>query len=497
MNKIPLQLDLSPTFPNIYGNLDYRDFRDTLIKIDEILVKSGFEDKLISEILDQYLIENELNPTKYYNNKRSLFDYKRLRYALRCNIARHLTGESYRLFSIRLTDSELLQWFTGINVFGDRKAASKSSLERYEKMFDEKLVAHEIHKWMADLGNSNKAIAAGLYEEVSYKSVFVDTTCVKAHIHFPVDWVLLRDAVRSLLSSIKIIRAQGLKRRMIEPKLFLKQINKLSMAMSLVGRKKDSKRQRKTILRSMKKLTCCILRHGKRYRDLLDACWQETDWSYLQALQVIHRIDAILKQVPAAIKQAHERIIGGRLVPAENKILSLYDRDAHVIVRGKIGSEVEFGQGLILAEQTDGLIIDWHLFKNQPPADGRLLQPALERIKYYYGSIEHYCSDRGFNSQSNDGYLKANNIYNATCPRDPEQLKRKLKDPIFISLQTRRSQTEARVGIFKNVFLGSPLRSRKITYKRQAINWCVLTHNLWVLSRKALDIERAALQKAA
>lgn len=237
--------------------------------------------------------------------------------------------------------------------------------------------------------------------------------------------------------------------------------------------------------------------HGKRYRNLLDACWQETAWSYPQALQVIHRIDAIFKQVPTAIKQAHERIIGGRLVPAENKILSLYDRDAHVIVRGKLGSEVEFGQGLILAEQADGLIIDWYLFKNQPPADGRLLQPALERMKYYYGSIDRYCSDRGFNNQNNDNYLKVNNIYNATCPRDSGQLKRKLKDPIFLSLQTRRSQTEARVGIFKNVFLGSPLRSRKTAYKRQAINWCVLTHNLWVLSHKALDIERAALQKAA
>lgn len=104
MNKIPLQLDLSPVISNIYGNLDYREFRDTLIKIDEILVKSGFEDRLIIETLDQYLIENELNPTKYYNSKRASFDYKRLRYALRCNIARHLTGESYRLFSIRYND---------------------------------------------------------------------------------------------------------------------------------------------------------------------------------------------------------------------------------------------------------------------------------------------------------------------------------------------------------------------------------------------------------
>lgn len=63
-----------------------------------------------------------------------------------------------------------------------------------------------------------------------------------------------------------------------------------------------------------------------------------------------------------AIKQAHERIIGGRLVTTEDKILSLYDKDAHVIVRGKLGGEIEFGQGLILVEQTDGLIIDWYLY---------------------------------------------------------------------------------------------------------------------------------------
>lgn len=497
MNKIPLQLDLSPEIPNVYGTLDYREFRETLVKINEILVKSGLEHKLVSEALDQHLVESELNPARFYNSKRSVFHYKKIKHALRCNIARHLTGESYRLFSIRLADSELFQWFTGINAFSCRKAISKSSLERYEKLFDEKMLAEEIHKWLADLTDSNKAISAGLYEPIDCKTIFTDTTCVKAHIHFPVDWVLLRDGVRSLLSSIKTIRAQGLKHRMIEPYLLLKQMNKLSMAMTLIRRKKDSKKQRKTTLRAMKKLANCIAKHGKRYRDLLNACWQETDWSYPQALQVIVRIDSILKQLPVAIKQAHERIIGERLVPAEDKILSLYDQDAHVIVRGKIESEIEFGQGLLLTEQADGLIIDWYLFKDQPPSDGKLLKPTLGRIRHYYGPIDRSCSDRGFNNKSNDDFLNANNIYNATCPRNPEQLQEKLKDPIFLSLQTRRSQTEARIGIFKNVFLGSPLRSRITAYKRLAINWCVLTHNLWLLSRKAIDIERSTLKKAA
>lgn len=497
MNKIPFQLDLRPEIPNVYGNLDYREFRETLLKINEIFVKSGLEDKLASEALSQYAAKSELAESEFYNSKQAVFHYKKLKHALRCNIARHLTGESYRLFSIRLADSELFQWFTGINAFGYRKAISKSSLERYEKLFDEKLLNNEICKWLADLTDNDKAVSVGIYEAIDCKTVFSDSTCVKAHIHFPVDWVLLRDAARSLLLAIKTIRAQGLKHRMIESGLLLKQMNKLAMTMTLTGRKKGSKKQRKTILRKMKKLSFCIAKHGKRYRDLLDAKWEETDWTYPQTQQVISRIDSILEQLPTAIKQAHERIIGERQVPAKDKILSLYDKDAHVIVRGKLGGEVEFGQGLLLTEQKDGLIIDWELFKDQPPSDHKLLKPALERIKSYYGSIDYSCTDRGFNNRRNDTFLNTNNIYNATCPKNPKQLQEKLIDLIFLKLQTRRSQTEARIGIFKNVFLGKSLRSRITDHKKVAVSWCVLTHNLWVLSRKALDIERSKEFKKA
>ena len=176
MNKIPLQLDLRPAIPNIYGTLDYRQFRETLLKIDEILVKSGFEEKLVSRALEQYIIKNQLNPDEFYGSKQSAFQYKKFRHALRCNIARHLTEESYRLFSIRLADSELFQWVTGISAFGERKAMSKSSLERYEKLYDEKMLSDEIRKLMADLTNGDKAMSAGIYEPIDYKITFTDTT---------------------------------------------------------------------------------------------------------------------------------------------------------------------------------------------------------------------------------------------------------------------------------------------------------------------------------
>lgn len=93
--------------------------------------------------------------------------------------------------------------------------------------------------------------------------------------------------------------------------------------MTLTRRKIDSKKQRKAILRKMKKLSLCIAKHGERYRELLNANWEETNWTLAQTQQVIRRIDNVLEQLPIAIKQAHERIIGGRLVLSGDKILSL------------------------------------------------------------------------------------------------------------------------------------------------------------------------------
>jgi hypothetical protein len=55
---------------------------------------------------------------------------------------------------------------------------------------------------------------------------------VKANIHFPVDWVLLRDGVKSLMQSVELIRTHGLRSRMCEPQVFIAKINRLSMEMA-------------------------------------------------------------------------------------------------------------------------------------------------------------------------------------------------------------------------------------------------------------------------
>ena len=484
---IAVQTEFSPALPNVYGAADYREFRETLEHMDTAL-RAGLADELVSGWLDKWASDRD----GVVSAGRLTFMWRYAHYVLRCNVARHLVGLSFRDFSIRLADSELLQWFCSINIFGQRKAASKSSLERFDKWFSTEDVERVIRSHLASLQAPDMAKAlAGQDTGIRFDEIFADTTCVKAHIHYPVDWVLLRDATRSLIAAIVTIRRQGLKHRMPEPHDFITRINKHCIQMTHSRRRKDGRKYRKQILREMKKLSKLVQRHGERYRDLLKTRWQETEWTEKQAQVVIKRIDNVLGKLPKAIEQAHERIIGGRRVDNAEKILSLYEDDAHVLVRGKAGAEVEFGNGLYLAEQRDGLIVDWELFKDQPPADTRQVKRSLARMEKHFGDVvDGYGGDRGFDSKGNARYLDSKKIFNGICPKSPAELAVRIEDPRFTDMQRRRGQTEARIGTFKNSYLGRPLRSKGFEHKRNTVAWCVLTHNLWVLARMKIASEQ-------
>ena len=196
-------------------------------------------------------------------------------------------------------------------------------------------------KAAAEAPGEHKGQPIGLKEPLDLDTYFLDSTCVKLHMHFPVDWVLLHDAARTLMKATMLIRGRGLKARMEEPAEFLKRMNRLSIKMTHARRAKKSKSLRKAALREMKKLSKIIAEHARRHRDLLVAQWQETDLTQGEAAQIQKRIEGVLEQLPAAIKQAHERIIGERQVKSSDKILSLYEKNVAVYVRGKAGAEVE------------------------------------------------------------------------------------------------------------------------------------------------------------
>lgn len=480
-NLIPFTQPLPPRLPTIEGNADYREFQRQLQRIDFLLRASHVETQFITLSVARWLAQKPA-PDSVINPKQQVRFQAHSRCALRCNILRTLLQLGYRKLAVRLADSPLLQWFCGLSRMDKITVPSKSALHRYETWLPEDQMRPLIQQLLRE--GRDQAPALRLDEPLDLEAAFLDCTCVKAHIHFPVDWVLLRDATRTLMQATHLIREQGLKHRMAEPAQFVKRMNQLCIKMTHAARRPDSKKQRKKVLREMKRLTQVVRAHAQRYRGLLDQQWEQTDWSRPQAEQVLRRLDNVLTQLPAALHQAHERIIGERRVQNPDKILSLYEPDVQVVVRHKAGADVEFGHDLLLAESVQGLILDWELFADRVPADPSLIKPCVQRIeKGLKQKLHGLGSDRGFDSAANRQWLGQKKIFNGMCPRSPENLGARMTEPRFAAVQKRRSQTEGRIGIFKNNFLGRPLRAQGFAHRALAVAWGVLTHDLWVMAR--------------
>jgi hypothetical protein len=495
---LPTEAELRPPLPTIVGNVDYHDFRATLLRIDELLLSSGAEEEWVCRSLVHR--REHSSPRAQHNAKYQLIVQTHSRRALRCNLARVLLKEDFRGFSTRLADSPLLQHFVGIARLDTVRVPSKSTLERYEKWLPEpevRAVVETILKAAARPVEQGQQ-PLDLAEPLDLEVYFLDTTCVMANIHFPVDWVLLRDAVGTLLAAIELIRQQGLKHRMPDPKALRRRMNRLCIQMTHSRRRSDSKKTRKAVLRQMKKLVRVVRAHAQRYRALLDQAWNETAWTQKQAGQVLRRIDGVLAQLPAAQKQAHERIIGERAVPNAEKILSLYESEVHVMVRGKAGAEVEFGNALVLGEADDGIIVDWQLIRDRVPADSTQVVPSAERVRAIFGeAVRGVVTDRGCASQSNAKKLESYRWKNGMCPKDPAVLAEQMKEEKFRGWQKRRGQTEGRISIFKREFLGRPMRSKGFAHRALQVSWGVLTHNLWWLARRERLSEAQGQARAA
>ena len=490
---IPFPQELRPRLPVIIGNIDYLTLRQRLEQIDAVLRDGGVEREFVQRSLNQWLSGSTHETTALQQLKFQ----QRSRRALRCTILQTLLQEDFRGFSCQLAGHPLYQWFCQVDALDQVRVPSKSELQRFAHWLPVEQMREIID------GLLNAAIQSPsklrLKETLDLEEYFLDSTCLKANVHFPTDWVLMRDGVRTLMKATVLIRKAGLRGRMEPPEEFLRRMNRLSIAMTQKARRAGGKKGRKQVLREMKKLVGIVRSHAQRHRDLLDQKWERTEWTRPQADQILKRIDGVLELLPRAQKQAHERIIGERQVPNAEKILSLYDSDVRVIVRGKAGAKVEFGNTVLIGENRQGLILDYEIFRESAPADSQLLFQSLARVWSVTGRhVGAVVTDRGFASAANSRRLEESDTVDATCPRKPAELGQKMKDTKFARLQRRRAQTEARIGILKHGFLGQSMRAKGFAHRELALAWGVLTHNLWMLARlrkpkkKAVPLAKAA-----
>ncbi len=497
---LPIQRVFDKEIPENYGNAEYRQERELLIAINDIIVQSDLEEPVISYFLDvaylnKYISVWGTDKSANLTGNERFNVHANAVMALRMSILRKRLNLSLRKFSLALSHSDLYKWFCGINRFALPKVSGKSTVGELENSLPPELIEDVERRLFHIVQDQASEI---LCEPLDFSQSYFDCTCICANIHYPIDWALLRDATRTLMKATARIRKAGLYHRIpCEPSAFISKMNKLCMEMTFAKRKKGAKKLRKGILRKMKKLMKRVCKHAMNHLELLESKWETSDISRSQTEQILKQIVNVTDKLDAAIKNAHERIIGERQVANEDKILSLYENEVNVIVRRKAGAEVEFGNTLYLAEQSDGVIIDWKFFSDQAPSDSKMVKASHTRIVDRLGvKVKLMAGDRGFDSKANREHMQSNDIFNAVCPRNPGLLAERLEETEFRDAQNRRSQTEARISILSNCFCGSPMKQKGFDHRKIHMGLSILSHNLWVLARLKIAQEKARQQAA-
>ena len=90
---IPFDLPLPVRLPTIEGNVDYKEFRTQLLRIDQLLLQSGIESQFIKSDLEHWLARRKQPSAKAQQNRQ--FHSR----CASCNIARLLVHEDFRGFA--------------------------------------------------------------------------------------------------------------------------------------------------------------------------------------------------------------------------------------------------------------------------------------------------------------------------------------------------------------------------------------------------------------
>jgi hypothetical protein len=116
---------------------------------------------------------------------------------------------------------------------------------------------------------------------------------------------------------------------------------------------------------------------------------------------------------------------------------------------------------------------------------------SLEQIRTFLAASEEFRFEA--NSREEVYGWVTRTLVEQEYGRQKREAKGLLRRYVAKMTQRRRSQTEARIAIFKNGFLGSPLLSKGYGNQQREVAWSVLAHNLWVIAW----LPRAAAPKLA
>ena len=185
--------------------------------------------------------------------------------------------------------------------------------------------------------------------------------------------------------------------------------------------------------------------------------------------------------------QARQRLAGNMPDGASRRV-SLHDRDARPIAKGRLGKPVEFGYKAQVTDNDDGVIVDYSLEQGNP-ADGPQLAPAVERVIKRTGKKPRtVTADRSYGEQSIEDDLHGLGVRHVVIPRKGKPGKARQaaeRRRAFRRTIKWRTGSEGRISTLKRQYGWDRTRLDGTEGARTWAGYGVLAHNLVKISTPA------------
>ena len=207
-----------------------------------------------------------------------------------------------------------------------------------------------------------------------------------------------------------------------------------------------------------------------------------------EAQRLLTQLTEFMPLVEQAIDQTVRRVLQGESVPAEAKIVSLFEPHTQIIRRGKAPPhETEFGHKVNYAEVEHGLISDWEVITHGNPPDERMLAPFLHQHRKRFGHAPRVLAgDRGIFSPANESLAQQLGVAQIALPhtgRLSAERKSHEKQRWFKKGLRFRNGIEGRISVLKRTVQLKRCPDHGLEGFERWVGWGILVANLVVIAR--------------
>src|SRR6266700_3168427 len=321
---------------------------------------------------------------------------------LRLLIVKHLHQWSYQDTEEQVDQNLILRWFCRLYW---APVPDDTTLIRWTNTLQPQTL-HALNDRVVQLARQAKVTKG--------RKLRLDATCVQTEIHHPTDSGLLVDSVRVLSRFVQ--RAKGLSKDQVRNgqqvcRSRLRTARRVAQTLHRQLRRKgeDKEAQQKELYQKLIQTAEQMVQQSRRVVAVLGTQTQR------QAQRLLEQAQRVLPLVERVITQTRTRVLEGKKVASEQKVLSLFEPHTRAIPRHKGGALVEFGRQVILDEVEGGVVTRYAILAH-PNEHGQ----AIEAVQHHRAVFERppnlLTGDRGVHSPETEATLKEAGVQRVAIP---------------------------------------------------------------------------------